>query len=93
MENPETASLSAKIDAKRAKRLATVPMSHRKLFERSWTGKPSRKGAVKAFCLECIGFERQAITECTAYACPLWRFRPYQTKAEDTNDSDNQPNQ
>lgn len=35
--------------------------------------------AIKAFCLECQGFERRAVAECGAQHCPLWRFRPYRT--------------
>jgi len=69
-----------KMAFKRARRLATMPAAYRKLFERCWAGKVSPRAAIKCQCLECIGFERAAITGCTAYACPLWRLRPYQNK-------------
>ena len=72
-------SLNEKVASKRARRLATMPPRYRKLFERSWTGKASPRASLKAFCLECVGFERAAITECTAWTCPLWHLRPYQT--------------
>lgn len=74
------ASLSEKIAAKRAGRIATAPESFRKLLTQSWAGKCSPRAAIKAFCGECQGFDRSAITNCTAYACPLWMFRPYQTQ-------------
>jgi hypothetical protein len=41
-------------------------------------------------CLECVGFDRNAITECTAPACPLWNFRPFQP-GEVESDDDEQP--
>lgn len=55
-----------------------MPTASRKLFERVWSGKASPRASIKACCQECVGFERAAITECTAYACPLWNLRPYQ---------------
>lgn len=76
--DPQNASLSEKIAAKRAGRLATTPTSCRGHFVAAWAGKCSPRRAIKAQCLECIGFERQDITDCTSYACPLWNFRPFQ---------------
>ena len=29
-------------------------------------------------CLSCVGFQRDAIRDCTGYACPLWAYRPFQ---------------
>ena len=79
--NPKSLPPSEVIAAKRAKRLASCPMSCRKLFERSYAGKTSPRASIKAFCLECVGFDRAAVTTCTAYACPLWNLRPYQPKS------------
>lgn len=70
-----TYKTSIEMDKKRAGRLSTCPKRYREILKRSWVTR-SRKTAIKAFCLECVGFERAAITECTAYACPLWGFRP-----------------
>ena len=67
----------SKMIIKRAGRLATCPDSWRMTLKRSWAGN-SRKTAIKAFCGECQGYERQAIANCTAYACHLWNFRPFQ---------------
>lgn len=68
---------SDRIATKRARRLETAPMSVCGILSRSWTRK-SRKTAITAMCLECVGFDRKAITECAAYAYPLWKSRPYQ---------------
>jgi hypothetical protein len=75
MKNP---SLDKKIAAKRAGRLAATPESARKLFVAAWAKKCSPRLAIKAQCLECVGFDRQAIAECSGWACPLWNFRPFQ---------------
>ena len=79
----ETASLGEKITAKRAGRLATTPESAKGHFVAAWAGKCSPRRAIKAQCLECVGFDRQAITDCTGWACPLWAFRPFQKNAND----------
>lgn len=71
---PSTVAQSA---AKRARRIATAPVSCRKVLIDSWSQKCAPRRAIKAFCLECVGFERVAITECSSFACPLWNFRPY----------------
>ena len=63
------------LDAKQEKRIATAPVSAQGILRRAFTGR-SRKTAIKAMCLECVGFDRSAITGCTATACPLWKFRP-----------------
>jgi hypothetical protein len=73
-------SLSEKIVLKRAKRVETAPESCRKLLVRAFSGNCSPRAAIKAFCLECVGFDREAITECSAYGCPLYEFRPFQRK-------------
>jgi hypothetical protein len=44
--------------------------------------KVSRTAAIKAFCQECCGYNRETIRECTAIACPLYAFRPYQSDDE-----------
>ncbi len=70
--------------AKQSKRLAlidaTLP-SAKNLFRRVFEGVASPRQCIKAFCLECNGFEKESIPECTADACPLWRLRPYQRKS------------
>jgi len=35
------------------------------------------KSAIKAFCLECVGWQRAEVARCTALACPLWAYRPF----------------
>lgn len=58
----------------------SVPPASRRLMAGCWAKKAPPRQAIKAFCGECVGYERLAVTECTAYACPLHAYRPYQKK-------------
>jgi hypothetical protein len=71
---------TAKMNEKREKRVSTAPESVKMLLRRVFDGKAPRSACIKAMCLECVGFDRLAVTECTAYACPLWNVRPFQPK-------------
>ena len=47
----------------------------------------SRAAAVKLFCLECCGYVRRGVANCTATRCPLYRWRPYQYGDDDNEGS------
>ncbi len=51
------------------------------LFWRVYLGQSSPRECIKAFCLECNGWEEDAISHCTITVCPLWRHRPFQRKS------------
>ena len=67
-------------DPRRVRRFAQV-MEHYPsrmgLFRKVYKGQASPRQCIKAFCLECIGWEEAAIRGCTATACPIWGLRPY----------------
>lgn len=65
------------LTAKQIKRIETAPISARGILKRAYQGN-SRKTAIKAMCLECLGFDRAGVADCTAPACPLFKFRPFQ---------------
>jgi len=77
------ASLEARIEKRRAGRIATAPESFKGIMRASWSKKCAPRAAIKAFCGECNGFDRQAVADCTAFACPLWNFRPYQHRSKE----------
>lgn len=77
----------AQIALKRAGRLATMPTASRKLFNRVWSGKASPRACIKAFCQECVGFERVAITECTCGRTKRSRLPPPATERRAMNKS------
>ena len=74
------AEMMGKIALKRAGRLKTCPTSAKGILSRAWDGN-SQKTAIKAMCLECVGFDRQAIADCEAWACPLWEKRPFRANS------------
>ena len=70
------------LTVRRAERMATLPVSRKKLFNRVYAAKASPRSAIKAFCGECLAFNEEDIRTCTAPACPLFEYRPYQRKGE-----------
>jgi hypothetical protein len=58
-----------------AERLAQIPESQQQIYLRAVKGK-NRAAAVKAFCYECCGNEREEVRLCTDLGCPLWLYRP-----------------
>ncbi|MHC4664459.1 MAG: hypothetical protein ACYS9T_00705 [Planctomycetota bacterium] len=68
-----------------AERRSEIPKIHRANYDEAVSGK-SRKAAIKAFCLECVCWQKEEVRLCTALACPLYSYRPYQ---EGSNDVDN----
>ena len=67
---------------KRAEKIAEreqqMPKVHRANYRGAVSGK-SRRAAIKAFCLECVCWQKEEVRLCTALACPLYPYRPYQS--------------
>ena len=59
-----------------AKRLSDMPETCRRTYLRAMQGR-SLAAAVKAFCMECVSWDRQEVALCTAPACPLYPYRPF----------------
>lgn len=58
-----------------------VPIKYQPLFPRVASGNPRSKAeAIKAFCLQCVGFRYKGVRQCTSNTCPLHQVRPYQTR-------------
>lgn len=70
------------MNEKQGAKLSGVPGIYQNVFARAYAGS-SRSAGIKAFCLDCVGFQRSAIRDCTSLACPLYPYRPYQTDEED----------
>ena len=58
------------------KRLNDIPINYKNNYIKAVSGK-SRTAAVKAFCLECMGWQREEVRNCTSVACPLYLYRSY----------------
>jgi len=61
-------------DFERENGLSDVPAAYRHLYRSAWTGR-SRKAAIRAFCLACVGWQPSEVRNCTSPACPLYEFR------------------
>jgi hypothetical protein len=61
----------------RDRRAAAVPVKFRKLYLRVLEGQASPRQAIKAMCMECIGWEAREVALCTSPACPLYLHRPF----------------
>ncbi len=55
-----------------------MPGIYEKNYLAAVSGKASPRNAIKAFCIECYGYQRKEVTSCSAIECPLNLYRPYQ---------------
>lgn len=58
--------------------IAQAPESAKNTLTEAFSGSASPRKAIKAMCLTCVGFQRDAVRDCTGYSCPLWAYRPFQ---------------
>lgn len=78
---PTLPQIGVLFDKKRTEKLEWLATDHPlylNLFMQVFSGKASARKAIKAFCLDCYGWQRKCVTECRSTACPLWNLRPYQ---------------
>lgn len=61
-----------------ADRASQMPKASVRTYLKATRGKASPRIAIKAFCMECVGWSRAEVTNCTGFACPLWMYRPFQ---------------
>ena len=54
--------------------VSQIPTKYRGLHERAMSGK-SRKAAIRAHCLMCVGWQAREVELCTAKGCPLYPYR------------------
>ena len=50
------------------------PPSTRESYRRAMEGR-SRKAAIRAFCVMCMGYQPHHVRGCTAPGCPLYPYR------------------
>lgn len=69
-----------------AERRSDMPRQYRKLYDRCMAGKASPRDAIKMHCLECWGWVKGETEKCDNYACPLYRYRPYQSPVKSSTE-------
>jgi len=62
-----------------------MPRIYKTNYLAAVSGKASPRNAIKAFCIECMGYARGEVTNCDTIDCPLNLYRPYR-KAGDSDD-------
>lgn len=60
--------------------ISEAPESVKNCLKLAFSGSGGKTNAIKAQCLVCTGYDREAIRNCTGYSCPLWAYRPFQPK-------------
>ena len=63
--------------------ITDAPQSCQKSLREAFSGSASPRQAIKAQCLVCVGFDRLAVKNCTGWSCALWKYRPFQSGAEE----------
>jgi hypothetical protein len=59
-----------------ARKLKEIPEIYREIYEKAAT-EGSKPAAIKAFCLECVCWQKNEIINCTCVTCPLYLVRPF----------------
>lgn len=94
MGDPESAidwsQIPAEHHAAVKEHLRYVPPKHLALYGRAISGTGSRTNAIKAACLDCMGWSPMDVRECSAYDCPLHQMRPYQGSIKIDEDQEDQ---
>jgi hypothetical protein len=67
------------------RRCQQMPHIHLANYKRAMRGR-SMKAAIKAFCLECVCWQKEEVRRCTALACPLYPYRPYKDGSKEVDD-------
>lgn len=70
-------------NAQVSKVVSEAPESAKKALTQAFSGAASPRAAIKAQCLTCMGYDREAIRGCTGFSCPLWAYRPFQIQGEE----------
>lgn len=59
-----------------SKRIAEIPKRYRKIYKKA-VETNSKAAAIKAFCLECVCWQKNEVINCSCLACPLFGVRPF----------------
>ena len=75
-----TKELEAKRQKMIAEKRAEMPKVHRANYDKAVRGR-SMRAATKAFCLECVQWQKEEVRLCTSLACPLYPYRSYKNSS------------
>lgn len=72
--------LNSELSKQIAERRSQIPDIHKANYDKALRGR-SMKAGVKAFCLECVCWQKEEVRKCNDLACPLSPYRPYKEAA------------
>jgi hypothetical protein len=75
-KNLEKPDLELLRKQKVASRIAEIPKKYRKIYRKAVQDN-NKNAAIQSFCLECVCWQKNEITNCSCLACPLFGLRPY----------------
>jgi hypothetical protein len=79
---PKNTAIIAQTPVER--RLKWVSPKYRPGYLKALAGKASPSQAIKAMCLQCMGYCSESVVQCQSAACPLYAYRPtFDRKDED----------
>ncbi|MHC4132471.1 MAG: hypothetical protein ACYSSP_10605 [Planctomycetota bacterium] len=64
-----------------------IPKVHRANYDKAMKGR-SLKAAVKAFCLECVCWQKEDVKLCSSPQCSLYPYRPYRSSKKASESAD-----
>ena len=59
---------------RREAKLGEVPARARGMYRQAWA-RTSRRAAIRAHCLECMGYTWGEVDQCSAPGCALYEYR------------------
>ncbi len=74
IEEPEDKVEPVEKDSKYPPGIRGYNLTTKRIWERAMKTN-SRKTAIRAMCLMCVGGSAKFVTECTCKTCPLWKHR------------------
>ena len=63
-------------EEKIACRMEEIPKKYRKIYKKAVENR-SKSAAIKAFCLECVCWQKNEVINCSCLTCPLYGVRPF----------------
>ena len=85
MKTKKTNTSSRPVDRAQERRVQYLTDYHPewvKLFRHAYQGDSGPRACIKAFCLECNGWDEPAIAHCSCTVCQLWPHRPFQSQTK-----------
>jgi hypothetical protein len=75
-QQTDKSSMELLREEKIARRMEEIPKKYRRIYKKAAESR-SKSAAIKAFCLECVCWQKNEIINCSCLTCPLYGVRPF----------------